>query len=85
MDLLGFRRILDSTPFAVLAVAFGVLFVVFLVKYIQRGRRITELERMIKERDPELFSQLYPLYRAPVQQPDQAERKGTGQLGPETG
>ena len=71
MDLLGFRRILDSTPFAVLAVAFGVLFVVFLVKYIQRGSRITELERMIKERDPELFSQLYPLYRAPVQQPDQ--------------
>ena len=51
-DLFGFRRVLDSTPFAVMAVAFAVLFVVFLVKYIQRGRRITELERMIKERDP---------------------------------
>ncbi len=70
-DLFGFRRVLDSTPFAVMAVAFAVLFVVFLVKYIQRGRRITELERMIKERDPELYQRIYPLYRAPVQQPVQ--------------
>ena len=31
MDLLGFRRILDSTPFAVLAVAFGVLFGILMV------------------------------------------------------
>ena len=27
-DLFGFRRVLDSTPFAVMAVAFAVLFVV---------------------------------------------------------
>ena len=66
-DLFRIRSFLNSAPFAVLAVAFAVCFVIFLVKCIQRGKRITELERLIKERNPELYKELYPLYRDPIQ------------------
>ena len=36
-DLFGYRSFLNSTPFAFFAVVFGVLFVIFLVKFIKRG------------------------------------------------
>ena len=72
-DLFHIRSFLNSTPFAVLAVAFAVCFVIFLVKYIQRGRRITEIEQYIKEHDPELFLQIYPTIRVPAQQPVQPQ------------
>ena len=51
--LLDFFKILSSAPFAV-------LFVIFLVKYIKRGNQITELEKLIKERAPELYRELHP-------------------------
>ena len=57
-DLFGLKSFLNSTPFAVLAVTFATLFVIFLIKSIKRGNRITELERLIKERDPELYKQI---------------------------
>ena len=64
-DLFGLKSFLNSTPFAVLAVTFATLFVIFLIKSIKRGNRITELERLIKERDPELYKQIkmqVPIY-----------------------
>ena len=51
--LFDFFKILSSAPFAV-------LFVIFLVKYIKRGNQITELEKLIKERAPELYRELHP-------------------------
>lgn len=77
-DLFGLKSFLNSTPFAVLAVTFATLFVIFLIKSIKRGNRITELERLIKERDPELYKQIkmqVPIY-------DQLDYKPQGNVYP---
>ena len=79
-DLFGLKSFLNSTPFAVLAVTFATLFVIFLIKSIKRGNRITELERLIKERDPELYKQIkrqVPIY-------DQLDYKPQGNVYPKT-
>ena len=76
-DLFGYRSFLNSTPFAVLAAVFGVLFVIFLVKSIKRGNQITELERRIKERDPELYRELHPYAVLPGQVEPQMQRTVT--------
>ena len=76
-DLFGYRSFLNSTPFAFFAVVFGVLFVIFLVKFIKRGNQITELERRIKERDPELYRELHPYAVLPGQAEPQMQRPVT--------
>ena len=57
---MGYSSYLDLARLAVFTIAFAVLFVVFLTKSIKRGIRITELERLIKERDPELYKEIHP-------------------------
>ena len=57
---MGYSSYLDLARLAVFTIAFAVLFVVFLTKSIKRGNRITELERLIKERDPELYKEIHP-------------------------
>ena len=57
---MGYSGYLDLARLAAFTIAFAVLFVIFLTKSIKRGNRITELERLIKERDPELYKELHP-------------------------
>ena len=65
--LFDYGSFLNSKPFAFFALVFAVLFVIFLIKSIQRGKRIEELERLIKERNPELYYELYSNTVKPVQ------------------
>ena len=57
---MGYSGYLDLARLAAFTIAFAVLFVIFLTKSIKRGNRITELERLIKERDPELYKEIHP-------------------------
>ena len=72
-DLYEIRSLLNSVPMAFLAIAFAVLFFVFLHKYIERGYRITDLERKIKERAPDLYRELYPNAPYPTQTVNQPQ------------
>ena len=65
---MGYSSYLDLARLAVFTIAFAVLFVIFLTKSIKRGNRITELERLIKERDPELYREIHPDIPVPNQQ-----------------
>ena len=65
---MGYSSYLGLARLAVFTIAFAVLFVVFLTKSIKRGNRITELERLIKERDPELYREIHPDIPVPDQQ-----------------
>ena len=67
-DDMGYSSYLDLARLAVFTIAFAVLFVIFLTKSIKRGNRITELERLIKERDPELYREIHPDIPVPNQQ-----------------
>ena len=71
MDLLPYLfDILDFRHTGLLTIAFAGLFVVFLLKYIKRGKEIEELERQLGIRNPAQIPVQQPAQQ-PVQQPVQ--------------